>query len=583
MSFVDVCDPILTIEQLLNGSRDAFRWCEMVEPLVERSAPRFMYNKYYSMDYNLFEVEGSHPEVLVCHDYKGNYLDDKFINGTPRWEEYRFYNWSLIDYFCYFSHKLVTVPTLQFLNAAHKNGVKVLGTLIVEDVDGQKALYDDILSSREQVERVSESLVEISKRLKFEGWLLNVEVNVDFDKVEMLKYFVEYLTKLTNKEISNGRVIWYDSVTNDGKLAWQNELNVRNETFFNSCDGIFTNYNWSILHLERSSKLVDLKFPERRNNVFFGIDVFGRGQIAGFRSNEVTVLIGFSFIIDISILPQTLSKIAAFKFSSAIFAPGWTCETIDSKIGFDGLEPNSEEFRERFNQKFLERNDRFWSSLCQYLHMFGPKSLPFVTNFCIGSGKNFYRMGRDVKKCWFNLKYQSIQPSTPSREGFFTHFYDDAFDGGSSLSLDSTELIRLFVCDLACDEDLIFSYTFKRNSDANDVQMVLNFQNVQTNVDTQLVFEGSNGTNPFAISCLNTENVRDVAVFLANNRQTFVPSQINGWETRYFFFSRSTKVRVTDIGVRKLRHGKVLLGFMAFYSAKGLNRQNFSHINTFQL
>lgn len=288
MSFIDICDPILTIDQLLNGSRDAFRWCEMVEPLVERSVPRFMH-KCYSMDYGVVEVEGNRPEVLVCHDYKGNYLDDKFINGTPRWEEYRFYNWQCIDYFCYFSHKLVTIPTLQFLNAAHKNGVKVLGTLIVENVDGQKALYDDILSSREQVKRVSKSLVEISKRLKFEGWLLNVEVNVDFDKIEMLKYFVEYLTKLTNKEISNGKVIWYDSVTNDGKLAWQNELNVRNETFFNSCDGIFTNYNWSLNHLERSSKLVDSKFPEKRNKVFFGIDVFGRGQIAGFRSNEVTV------------------------------------------------------------------------------------------------------------------------------------------------------------------------------------------------------------------------------------------------------------------------------------------------------
>jgi mannosyl-glycoprotein endo-beta-N-acetylglucosaminidase len=123
--------------------------------------------------------------------------------------------------------------------------------------------------------------------MKFEGWLLNVEVPVDLDKVPMLRYFVEYLTQLTKKEISNGQIIWYDSVNNDGKLFWQNELNAKNEIFFELSDGMFTNYNWSIQQLERTSKLIDSKYPQRRNEVFFGIDVFGRGQIAGFRSNEV--------------------------------------------------------------------------------------------------------------------------------------------------------------------------------------------------------------------------------------------------------------------------------------------------------
>jgi mannosyl-glycoprotein endo-beta-N-acetylglucosaminidase len=291
MSLTDVCNPILTVDQLLNGSRDAFRWCEMVEPLVERSPPRFLQNKFYSMDRStlspLLEPEVNRPQVLVCHDYKGNYQDDKYINGTTQWEEYRFYNWQAIDIFCYFSHKLVTIPTLQFLNSAHKNGVKVLGTLIVENTDGQNALHDDILSSRDQAKRVAKSLVEISKRMKFEGWLLNVEVAVDLDKVPMLRYFVEYLTQLTKKEISNGQIIWYDSVNNDGKLFWQNELNAKNEIFFELSDGMFTNYNWSIQQLERTSKLIDSKYPQRRNEVFFGIDVFGRGQIAGFRSNEV--------------------------------------------------------------------------------------------------------------------------------------------------------------------------------------------------------------------------------------------------------------------------------------------------------
>ena len=288
----DVCDPIVTVNQLLNIRKDAFRWCDKVEPLLERSVPRFFHAHYFSMDYGsaALEPEANRPEVLVCHDYRGNYLDDKFVNGSSKFEEYRFYHWNCINIFCYFSHNLVTIPTLQYLNAAHKNGVKVLGTLIVEGADAQKALYDEILSSKEQMKRVVKSLVELSKRLKFEGWLLNIEVSIDVDKLPMLKHFVERLTRKTHEEITNGKVIWYDSVlATDGKLYWQNELNEKNEEFFNLSDGIFTNYNWSIQQLEKSSQLVDASYPNRRQDVFFGIDVFGRGQIAGFRSSEVSL------------------------------------------------------------------------------------------------------------------------------------------------------------------------------------------------------------------------------------------------------------------------------------------------------
>lgn len=287
---LDVCNPILTIDQLLNGHKDAFRWCDKVEPLFERSAPRFLHNKYFSMDYGstVYETEMNRPEVLVCHDYQGNYLDDKYNNGTSQFEEYRFYNWNCIDTFCYFSHNLVTLPTLQYLNAAHKNGVKVLGTLIIEGTSGYKALHREILSSKDRVEHVVKSLVDLSKRLKFEGWLLNIETVVEVEQIPMLKHFVELLTSKIHKEIPNGKVIWYDSVlATDGKLLWQNELNQQNEAFFTLSDGIFTNYNWSIQQLERTSKLIDTKYPNRRQDVFFGIDVFGRGQIAGFRCSEV--------------------------------------------------------------------------------------------------------------------------------------------------------------------------------------------------------------------------------------------------------------------------------------------------------
>lgn len=38
----------------------------------------------------------------------------------------------------------------------------------------------------------------------------------------------------------------YDSVTIDGKLTWQNQLNENNKPFFDLCDGILVNYSWEV-------------------------------------------------------------------------------------------------------------------------------------------------------------------------------------------------------------------------------------------------------------------------------------------------------------------------------------------------
>lgn len=38
----------------------------------------------------------------------------------------------------------------------------------------------------------------------------------------------------------------YDSVTIDGKLDWQDQLNEKNKPFFDICDGIFVNYTWEV-------------------------------------------------------------------------------------------------------------------------------------------------------------------------------------------------------------------------------------------------------------------------------------------------------------------------------------------------
>lgn len=210
----------------------------------------------------------------------------RFITGSRKWDDYRFYHWAGIDYFCYFSHEYITIPTLPWINAAHNNGVKVLGTIIVESIRG-RILLNEILKSQSYMNAVVEALVLVAKTCHFEGWLLNVECPLDEHKIPMLKDFVDSLTFRMHQDVPHGMVLWYDSIIETGSLSWQNELNDKNKSFFDLCDGILINYTWNEKNLERTVRILDEKGGDI-NKVFIGIDVFGRGQLAKFESHVVS-------------------------------------------------------------------------------------------------------------------------------------------------------------------------------------------------------------------------------------------------------------------------------------------------------
>lgn len=39
-------------------------------------------------------------------------------------------------------------------------------------------------------------------------------------------------------------VFWYDAITIEGELKWQNSLTPENQPFLDVCDGLFVNYHW---------------------------------------------------------------------------------------------------------------------------------------------------------------------------------------------------------------------------------------------------------------------------------------------------------------------------------------------------
>ncbi|XP_059804592.1 cytosolic endo-beta-N-acetylglucosaminidase isoform X1 [Hypanus sabinus] len=381
-------------------------------------------------------LQCNRPRTLVCHDMAGGYLSDRYIQGTCDENPFIFYHWMYIDIFVYFSHHMVTIPPVCWTNAAHKHGVAILGTFITEWIDGA-AVCEAFLENEESFCALAEKLVKIALHFQFDGWLINIENKLSSIAVKNMPKFLRHLRTRMQQAVPWGLVIWYDSVLETGVLHWQNELNEHNRVFFDSCDGIFLNYNWTEQHLERVTALVE----GRHADVYVGVDVFGRGEVigGGFKTN------------------RSFELIRKYNFSGAIFAPGWVYETLD---------------KERFHQNQL----KFWSLLIEYLHSHRICTLPLVTSFCQGFGKNIYRNGEvETTGNWLNLSTQEIQPlfvdQLPDQVDSLVKTYgcsEDAWNGGCSLVIKglipSTRLevsVRLFGLQVQSPPKLFVAFIYK--------------------------------------------------------------------------------------------------------------------------
>ena len=165
----------------------------------------------------------------------GGYHEDRFSLGSKTKSHiYNFYYWQYIDIFIYFSHHRVTIPPPGWIEAAHKNGVKILATFITEWEPGRKEnllLMEDCISVDFEKMEFADKLIEIAKFYKFDGWFFNFEAEIKPEHVPVMEKFLKYMTSKCHKEIPDSMVLWYDSVTRDGSLKWQNMLNEQNKLY----------------------------------------------------------------------------------------------------------------------------------------------------------------------------------------------------------------------------------------------------------------------------------------------------------------------------------------------------------------
>ncbi|WCJ19946.1 Cytosolic endo-beta-N-acetylglucosaminidase 1 [Euphorbia peplus] len=381
------------------------------------------------------------PRILVCHDFKGGYTDDdKWIQGGNNENAYAIWHWYLIDIFVYFAHYLVTLPPPSWTNAAHRHGVKVLGTFITEGDEG-KQVCDKVLATKESAQLYAERLAELATNLGFDGWLMNMEVALDAEQIPNLKEFVSHLTQVMHSSVPGSLVIWYDSVTITGALSYQNQLNDQNKPFFDICDGIFANYWWEEDYPKQSAVVAG----DRKFDVYMGVDAWGRGTFGGGQWNT----------------NKALDVCKKDDVSSAIFAPGWVYET-DQPPDFQTAQ-----------NKWWGLVEKSWGVVKFY-----PNALPFYSNFDQGHGFHISLEGGQLSNSpWSNLSSQGYQPflefkdsPNPDPIQVTVEFKEASYNGGANLTFKGTLeghnefTTRLFQGNLVLGE-LPLYITYSVNSD----------------------------------------------------------------------------------------------------------------------
>ncbi|VDL19821.1 unnamed protein product [Hymenolepis diminuta] len=373
----------------------------------------------------------------------GGYLEyDTTDKSVPTFPTYRFVHWDLIDTFIYFSHHFITIPPVAWIDIAHKNCVKVYGTVIIErDRINPCPQFDQIFGTdSEEVgigypTQFAKILNAIRLHYGFEGWLINFE-NRFFDTSDR-RIFQRVLHFLKCLKSLGSEVMWYDAVTQDGHLNWQNSLTEENIAFFHTgLDGIFLNYNWD-LELLRSTQN-RARSSDESMKIFVGVDCFGRSCPGGG---------GFDTYKALELILSASEDRPNRPLSVALFAPAWSFEKrleLDENVMSGDLISEAASLIDldyqfwRTIRELIPRIRAIGNPSCSALYRpLSPWNGRLHTNFSLGLG--LFKGG--VFSPWSRLAEQQIKPN-----------FTDYFTSGNSLvvdiSLSTDQLLENFNLEL---------------------------------------------------------------------------------------------------------------------------------------
>lgn len=207
--------PAFTVDTLLSweptNDPDS-DYSRSVVPLADRYTG-FTVNDYANPD----------AKLMVCSLANSKH-DATNAQGQESFSSYAFNYWQYATSFVYWSGSKrgqVVVPTGEFTDAAHTNGVPVMGTIFF-DWGGNSSVVENFVRNYRSV---ADKLIEVMEYYGFDGYFFNEETAVDYTTAGNLRSMIAYM----RQQKPNMLIGWYDSITDSGNLSYQDAVNGSNK------------------------------------------------------------------------------------------------------------------------------------------------------------------------------------------------------------------------------------------------------------------------------------------------------------------------------------------------------------------
>lgn len=386
--------------------------------------------------------------------------------------------WQYVDTLVYWGGSsgegLIVPPAADVVDAGHKNGVKVLGTVFMpQTAHGGKMEWLEDLLAREKDGSfpVADKLIQAARVYGFDGWFMNQETEgtdeepLTEEHAEKMKAFLAYC----KEQAPELELVYYDSMTEEGQVVWQNALTEKNDGFLREegrelADEMFVNFGWGDSpsgprDLLKNFAALAGKLGIDPYDLYAGVDLQSRGYMISVNWNLFENQDG-----------GTLTSLG-------LYCPSWAFSSAK----------DMEDFQEKENRLWVNQegdpsvevvpeNAYQWRGISYYVaERTAVSSLPFVTNFSTGNGYSFFKNGSRISLAdWNNRSLSDILPTyryiIENGEGNQLSAdldMEDAWYGGSSLLLsgdmkqDVESFIRLYSAQLPVEKQMLFTVTAK--------------------------------------------------------------------------------------------------------------------------
>lgn len=433
--------------------------------------------------------------------------------GKDQFDGYNFSYWQYVDTLVAWGGSsgegLILSPSADLIDAAHTNGVPVLGTVFFPPLEygGRYEWMEEFLQKNDDgTFPMADKLVEVAKYYNFDGWFINQETgDRETLKPELAKSMKEFLAYLQKIKPDNMEIIWYDSMIDDGRVFWQNRLNDYNKNFLGTnkkplSDGMFLNFWWTNekysavdpantqnrvpytvtgKELNESAKLAK-KMKRSPYDLYAGVDV----QAEGYNTK-----IKWDYLF-----PEGKNA----NTSLGLYCPSWT---FDSAKDFDEFLEKENRFWVNENGNPRENSEEDWKGVSNYIVEKSPvTSLPFVTNFSMGNGKFFNVNGKTVSSDEWN--HRGMMDVMPTYRWIIDNKknnisadvdYTESYYGGNSIALrgkiekGGKSTIKLYASELNLTSDTDISLKYKTNNDKAKLklELVINDKKHTVSLDTK--------------------------------------------------------------------------------------------------